>query len=62
MKAAPLGKLGRISEGKQAAWNLLDLKPDFSSRGRILIGHYIKFDDIFDSVVDGLGKVDVNIT
>lgn len=57
MRAASLGRLKRIEEGKRAAQDLLKLKPDFPSRGRILIGHYIKFDEIVERTIDGLSKV-----
>jgi len=57
IKAATLGLLERIDEGKEAAEDLLKLKPDFANRGRVLIKHYIKFDDIFDRIIEGLNKV-----
>ncbi|MGW8325033.1 MAG: hypothetical protein ACWGNI_04950, partial [Desulfobacterales bacterium] len=40
-KASTLGLLGRYEEGKHFVKSLLKFKPDFPSRGRILIGHYI---------------------
>ena len=55
-KAATLGLLGRGEEGKPFAEKLLKLKPDFTSRGRLLIGHYIKFEEIVERVVEGLRK------
>jgi adenylate cyclase len=55
-KAATLGHLGREDEGKKAVEDLLKLKPDFPSRGRVLIGHYIKFEEILDRVIEGLSK------
>jgi adenylate cyclase len=58
-KAATLGLLGRYEEGKKYAENLFKLKPDFPSRGRILIGYYIKFEDIVERVIDGLEKAGV---
>jgi len=61
MKAATFGLLGRHEEGKLAVETLLQLKPDFPIRGRILIGHYIKFGDIVERVVDGLGKVGLHL-
>ncbi len=61
MKAAAFGQTGRIEEGRQAAQTLLALKPDFPARGRILIGHYIKFDDIVGDIIDGLGKVGLTV-
>jgi len=60
-KAASLGLLGRYKEGRQFAESLLKLKPDFPSRGRILIKHYIKFDDIVERVIQGLHKVGLKI-
>ena len=61
IKAATLGLLGRIREGKKAGEDLLKLKPDFSTRGRVLIKHYIKFEDIFSRMIDGLNKVGLSI-
>ncbi len=61
IKAATFGLLGRYEEGRQAAKNLLPLKPDFPGRGRILIKHYIKFDDVVERVINGLNKVGLKI-
>jgi len=61
LKAASLGLLGRIREGKKACDILLKLKPDFPARGRVLIEHYIKFDDIIARLTDGLNKVGLDI-
>jgi hypothetical protein len=35
---------------------LLAKKPDFTSRGRDLIGRLVKFPDLVERVVEGLGK------
>jgi len=59
MKAAAFGLLGRYEEGKRAAQELLKLKPDFTTRGRILIKHYIKFDEIVERIIEGLRNVNV---
>jgi adenylate cyclase len=56
-KAATLGLLGRYEEGQKFVENLLKLKPDFPSRGRLLIGRYIKFEEILERVLEGLKKV-----
>jgi tetratricopeptide (TPR) repeat protein len=56
MRACCLGHLGRIEEAKAEVAELLRRKPDFASRGRILIERYIKFPELFDRVVDGLAK------
>jgi TolB-like protein len=61
IKAATLGLLGRNQEGKKAVEDLLKLKPDFSTRGRMLIKHYIKFDDIIGRLIEGLKKVGLSI-
>jgi len=60
-QAATFGQLGRYEEGKQAVENLLKLKPDFPNRGRILIGYYIKFNEIVERTIDGLRSVDLNL-
>ena len=40
---------------------MLKLKPDFTNRGRVLIRHYIKFDNILDRMIEGLKKVGFSI-
>jgi TolB-like protein len=60
-KASTLGLLGKIDEGKKFTESLMELKPDFQERGRVLISRYIKFDDIADCVIEGLDKVGVTI-
>ena len=61
-KAATLGLLGRIREGRQAAAELLKLKPDFSRRGSVLIRHFVKFDEIVERIVLGLARVGVKVS
>jgi adenylate cyclase len=61
MKVATFGQLGRVEEGKQTVENLLKLKPDFPTRGRVLIKHYIKFEDILEKMIEGLKKVGLSI-
>ncbi len=56
IKASTLGNLGRLEEGKSCIADLLALKPDFPSRGRILIGKFIKFKNIAEPTVTGLKK------
>ena len=56
VKAATLGHLGRLEEGKRCIADLLALKPDFPNRGLILIGRFIKFKNIADQTVTGLKK------
>jgi len=61
LRAANLGLLGRIEEGMQAGKDLLQCKPDFRTRGRVLIEHYIKFDDIVVRVIQGLNEVGIDV-
>ncbi len=61
-KASTLGLLERYDEGRKFAEQLLELRPDFPTRGRILIERYIKFDAIADRVIEGLTKVSLKIT
>jgi len=61
MQAATFGQLERYEDGKQAVENLLKLKPDFPSRGRILIKHYLKFDNLVERMIDGLGKIGLEV-
>jgi hypothetical protein len=53
--------LGRIQEGKKAGEDLLTLKPNFSTCGRVLIKHYIKFDYILGRIIEGLTKAGLSI-
>jgi adenylate cyclase len=56
MRACCLGHLGRREEARVEVAELLATKPDFPSRGRTLIGRHIKFPDLLERVVGGLGK------
>ena len=44
-----------------AVEELLILKPDFQRRGRILIKHYIKFDEIVERMELGLKEVGLTL-
>jgi hypothetical protein len=59
--AATLGMLGRLEEGRQAAADLLELKPEFPTRARMLIDYYIKFEDIVERVIKGLHKAGLHV-
>jgi adenylate cyclase len=61
LKAAACGHLGKIEEGQACVRALLALKPDFAQRGRILIGRYVKFEDIVDRIIEGLGILGMKI-
>jgi len=45
-----------VEEGERTVESLLKLEPDFAGHGHILIGHYMKFEDIVERVIDGLQK------
>ena len=55
-RACSLGHLGRVAEARVEVAELLARKPDFASRGRVLIGRLVKFSDLLETIVDGLGK------
>jgi adenylate cyclase len=54
LQAAALGRLGRDQEAAQVAAELLQVRPDFSTRGRFLINCYVKVDYLADAIIDGL--------
>jgi adenylate cyclase len=51
----------KSEEGEHSVKELLKLKPEFPSRGRVLIKHYIKFDDIVAKVIQGLKEVGIEV-
>lgn len=55
------GNVRRDPVGVKVAVRLVDAKPDFPSRGRILIGKYIKFEDIVDRMIEGLNKAGLKL-
>ena len=61
LKAAACGHLGKIEEGQACVRHLLELKPEFRKRGRVLLGGFIKFDDIVDRIIEGLEKLSLKI-
>ena len=60
-RAATLGQLGFTCEAGCAVEDLLILKPNFPERANILIGHYVKFADIAEKVVEGLEKAGLKL-
>ena len=55
-RAITLGYLGRIKEGNRNVEEVLKLKPDFPARGRLLIRHFIKSDELVELFIEGLKK------
>jgi adenylate cyclase len=62
MRAAALSKMGRMDEAQKAAEELLELVPDFSSKGRELIGKYVKVPELIDKIIEGLIPAGLKIT
>jgi len=61
MHTSALGHLGRLEEAAGCAAELLRNKPHFSHRGRRLIAHYIKSDELRATIIDGLRKANVEV-
>ena len=59
MRAAVLAQLDRPNAARTAVDQLLRLEPDFKGRGRQLISHYLKVDDLVDKIIEGLQKAGV---
>jgi hypothetical protein len=56
MRACALGHLGRREDARAELDELVARKPDFPSRGRTLIGRFVKLPDLMERVVEGLQK------
>jgi adenylate cyclase len=61
MRASCLGLLGRTAEAEVEVAELLRAKPDFETRGRRLIGYYVKPAEMMDRIVDGLARAGVTL-
>jgi adenylate cyclase len=62
MRAAALGRLGGQNEAESAVNQLLELEPNFATRGRWVISRYVKVDELVDTIIEGLrqaGLVDL---
>jgi len=59
MRSAALAQLGRTGEARTALGQLLKLVPDFATRGRLLMGRYIKVDALIERIIEGLRKTDM---
>jgi tetratricopeptide (TPR) repeat protein len=56
MRACSLGHLGRLAEAREEAAQLLERKPDFARRGRLLMGRLLRRPETLDRVRQGLGR------
>ena len=61
MRASCLGLLDRTPEARAEVAGLLDRKPDFAQRGRVLLGHYLKFPEVMNPVVAGLARAGLRL-
>jgi adenylate cyclase len=61
MLTSALGHLGRTEEAAACAAELQRCKPQFAFRGRRLIAHYIKSDELRATIVEGLRKSGVEV-
>ncbi len=61
LKASACGHLGELEAGQACVRTLLELKPDFAQRGRMLIRRYVKFEDIVERIIQGLDAVGVAV-
>ena len=56
-----LGLLGRVQEARASVAELLRMRPDFARRGRTIIGHYIKPQDVRDRIAEGCRKAGLTL-
>jgi adenylate cyclase len=56
MRGSCLGLLGRTAEAAAEVAGVLQTKPDFAKRGRVLMGNIVKLPDVTDAIVDGLAR------
>jgi adenylate cyclase len=61
MITSSLGHLGRLDEAAATAAELLRNRPQFAYRGRRLIAHYIKSDELRATIIDGLHRAGVQV-
>jgi hypothetical protein len=61
MIAASLGQLGRLEDATLSAAELMRARPQFPYRGRRLIAHFIKSDELRATIIDGLRKAGVEV-
>jgi hypothetical protein len=60
-QATSLGLLGRTDEGNSYVEALLAIQPNFPDRGSTLIKHWVKTDELFECITNGLKKSGLEI-
>ncbi len=61
MRASCLAPLGRRTDAESEVAEILRAKPDFATRGRVLIAHFIKRPDVMSRIVDGLATAGLRL-
>jgi len=61
MITSALGQLQRAEDARASAAELLRARPQFAQRGRRLIAHYIKDDQVRATIVEGLRKAGLEV-
>jgi adenylate cyclase len=61
MLASSLGQLGRLEEAGASGLELMRAKPQFHHRGRRLVAHFIKSDELRVLIIEGLQKAGVAV-
>jgi len=57
-----LGLLGRITDARISAAELLRAKPNLAQRGRALISYYIKPPELRERIIEGLRKAGISVS
>lgn len=60
-RATALGHLGRQEEARKAVDELLDYMPDFPKRWHWVLSRFVKFKDLENCIVEGLGKAGLHL-
>jgi adenylate cyclase len=60
-RASCLGLLGRAEEATAEVAEIRRVKPDFETRGRVLIDYYVKDAGVMDRVVEGLARAGLKL-
>jgi hypothetical protein len=61
LQSSTLGHLGRTDEGSRYVEALLTIKPDFPERGRALIKHWVKSEELEQCIIHGSRKSGLEI-
>jgi len=62
LRAAVLGQLGRTEEAQAAIAELLQVKSDFAATGLRLISHFVKLEELLETLLEGVRKAGLEIS